>query len=90
MVQSASDYYEMKFSAQQPNQLGVLTPRDLQLFELVQNPQTLKSEDKITSEKHKQKAQASQDVSNKVTRSFVRKTYIDVPDIETFEWPPVW
>lgn len=25
-----------------------------------------------------------------MTRSFVRKTYIDVPEIETFEWPPNW
>jgi len=25
---------------------------------------------------------------NKMTRTFVRKTYIDVSEIETFEWPP--
>lgn len=39
MVQSTHDGYEMKFSANNSNQLGVLTPRDLQLFELVTTSQ---------------------------------------------------
>lgn len=76
----------MKFSACNSNQLGVLTPRDLQLFELVTTSQA-KTESQMVPEKQKTKALSS-DYGHKMTRSFVRKTYIDVSEIETFEWPP--
>ena len=63
----------MKFSSFNSNQLGILTPRDLQLFELVQNQTDKDKADKKQKE-------------NKSTKSFVRKTFIDIPEIETFEW----
>jgi hypothetical protein len=47
----------------------------------------LKTDVLIPGEKQKQKSQAT-DSTQRPTRSFMRKTYIDVPEIETFEWPP--